>query len=455
MAHFEVYILNYNGERYLSTCLNALRTVERGEHALSVNVVDNGSSDNSEALVKRDFPEVNFIALGQNHGFSRGNNLGVRIRQQQLRKQGKIADFHVFLNNDTAVEANWLTAVFEASQRHPKGGLFGSKSVFFDRYVALELRCRAPFSPAQYGDGDSRTLGVFLRDEVKGENIHPDRRRTKFQGEFPLEAEGRWLGGSAQIMLAVQDPMALLRWNATLENRHPEKEKMEVDLYLNGASEPFKTVTIRQGEPRRLTLSFSPENFVDIIQNAGSFVTKDWQAGDRGLYDVDLGQFDTEEQVDALCGVSLFITEKAFNRLRGFDESFFAYYEDTDLSLRAKIAGFECWFVPTSVLRHIHCGSGGGEYSNYFNAQVAISHLIFGSKMMSRADWSAKLHSVRSLGQEQFERFLLDGALDNKPQLRALGRFKRKRHIFVFNRIFATFYQPERTLAPYFKGSRK
>ena len=48
MAHAEVYILNYNGAHHLGPCLEALSRVELGGHTLGVNVVDNGSSDNSE-----------------------------------------------------------------------------------------------------------------------------------------------------------------------------------------------------------------------------------------------------------------------------------------------------------------------------------------------------------------------------------------------------------------------
>jgi GT2 family glycosyltransferase len=35
-----------------------------------------------------------------------------------------------------------------------------------------------------------------------------------------------------------------------------------------------------------------------------------------------------------------------------FDESFFVYFEDTDLSLRAQLAGYECLYVPKALVRH-------------------------------------------------------------------------------------------------------
>ena len=36
----------------------------------------------------------------------------------------------------------------------------------------------------------------------------------------------------------------------------------------------------------------------------------------------------------------------------GFDEDFFAYADDAELGLRARIAGWKCWYMPQAVVRH-------------------------------------------------------------------------------------------------------
>lgn len=58
------------------------------------------------------------------------------------------------------------------------------------------------------------------------------------------------------------------------------------------------------------------------------------------------------EPVDAVSGAAFAIRRKVFETLAGFDEEFFLYVEDTDLSLRARLAGWLCLFAPKSVVYH-------------------------------------------------------------------------------------------------------
>lgn len=58
------------------------------------------------------------------------------------------------------------------------------------------------------------------------------------------------------------------------------------------------------------------------------------------------------EPVDAVSGAAFAIRRAVFEALGGFDEEFFLYVEDTDLSLRARLAGWRCLFAPGSVVYH-------------------------------------------------------------------------------------------------------
>lgn len=58
------------------------------------------------------------------------------------------------------------------------------------------------------------------------------------------------------------------------------------------------------------------------------------------------------EEVDAVSGAAFAIRHELFNELGGFDEDTFLYMEDTDLSLRARLAGWRCLFAPDSVVYH-------------------------------------------------------------------------------------------------------
>jgi GT2 family glycosyltransferase len=54
--------------------------------------------------------------------------------------------------------------------------------------------------------------------------------------------------------------------------------------------------------------------------------------------------------------------KEMFDRIGLFDEDFFAYGDDTDIGLRARIAGYGCWYVPTAMAYHKYSVTAG-EYS--------------------------------------------------------------------------------------------
>lgn len=58
------------------------------------------------------------------------------------------------------------------------------------------------------------------------------------------------------------------------------------------------------------------------------------------------------EEVQAISGAAFAIRRDLFEMLGGFDETFFLYMEDTDLSWRARLAGYWCIYVPSSVVYH-------------------------------------------------------------------------------------------------------
>jgi GT2 family glycosyltransferase len=61
--------------------------------------------------------------------------------------------------------------------------------------------------------------------------------------------------------------------------------------------------------------------------------------------------------VPAVSGACFALSRELWNTLGGFDETFFTYLEDTDLSLRARLAGYECVYVPDAVVFHKYTNS--------------------------------------------------------------------------------------------------
>jgi GT2 family glycosyltransferase len=64
-------------------------------------------------------------------------------------------------------------------------------------------------------------------------------------------------------------------------------------------------------------------------------------------------------QVDWAAGASIMIRAETLDDIGGFDETFFLYFEETDLIRRAKRAGWSCWYVPAARVVHIGSVSTG------------------------------------------------------------------------------------------------
>ncbi len=144
-----VVIPNWNGIQHLSVCLEALRR-QTYSH-LEVILVDNGSTDESQALVTEQYPEVQLLALDRNLGLTGGNNAGF------LAAQGEIL---ISLNNDTEAEPGFVEALVTALQEHPEAGVAAAKMLLFDRRDVIHS------AGDGYGvDGIPFNRGVWQKDE--------------------------------------------------------------------------------------------------------------------------------------------------------------------------------------------------------------------------------------------------------------------------------------------------
>jgi GT2 family glycosyltransferase len=114
-----VIIVNWNGERFLGRCLAALmdQTVKPHE----IILVDNASSDRSVEIAQR-FPLVRLMALDQNTGFARGNNLAIKAASKE-------SEWIALINPDAFAKPRWLEALLVAAESNPGFDAFGSMLV--------------------------------------------------------------------------------------------------------------------------------------------------------------------------------------------------------------------------------------------------------------------------------------------------------------------------------------
>ncbi len=106
MMRAAVVILNYNGSELLRKFLPSI--VEYSQEARIV-VADNGSTDNSLAMLTKEFPSIELIAIGRNLGFCGGYNHALKnIREE----------YSVLLNSDVEVTADWLSPLIKTLDEH-------------------------------------------------------------------------------------------------------------------------------------------------------------------------------------------------------------------------------------------------------------------------------------------------------------------------------------------------
>jgi GT2 family glycosyltransferase len=116
MSDMAVAIVNWNARDHLRNCLRSV-VAERPAQCV---VADNGSTDGSAELVRREFPGVELIVDGSNPGYGAASNRAIARCD---------APYTMLLNSDTVVGPGALRALAHHHDRHPQAGVVGPRLV--------------------------------------------------------------------------------------------------------------------------------------------------------------------------------------------------------------------------------------------------------------------------------------------------------------------------------------
>jgi len=114
-----IILVSHNTRADLNHCLRSLRD-NAPDVSHEIVVVDNASTDGSADLVRREWPDIHLIEAGDNIGFARANNLGIRATQGRLV---------LLLNSDTVVPAGTLDRLVAELETHPDTAAVGPRIV--------------------------------------------------------------------------------------------------------------------------------------------------------------------------------------------------------------------------------------------------------------------------------------------------------------------------------------
>ncbi|MDR3609545.1 MAG: glycosyltransferase, partial [Ignavibacteriaceae bacterium] len=128
-----IIIVNYNVKEFLQ---NLLHSISKSSDQITreIIIIDNASDDGSVEFIKDNFPDVNLISNKTNLGFSKANNIGMKIAK------GK---YILLINPDTLISEDTFEIMTAFFEENPNVGLAGCKILNPDG--TLQLACRRSF----------------------------------------------------------------------------------------------------------------------------------------------------------------------------------------------------------------------------------------------------------------------------------------------------------------------
>jgi GT2 family glycosyltransferase len=189
-------------------------------------------------------------------------------------------------------------------------------------------------------------------------------------------------------------------------------------------------------QPRILQLEGDPPRR-DIgaarLYSAGQALTRDGRALEQGAGEAQGAGWLAPREVFGVCGAACLLRRELFDELGGYDERYFAFYEDVDLNVRARIAGWGFAYVPEAVVWHVGNASwqAGFEKPGAENARLVARNRLASQLKFMPLGAAPRIAAVeagsllRAASQRRF-RATLRGKLEVLAWLPALLRERRR-----------------------------
>lgn len=159
-----IIVLNWNGYRDTIECIESLKKVTYPNY--EIILIDNGSTDNSEGTLRKEFPDLELIQTGENLGYAGGNNVGIKYAIERG------TDYILLLNNDTVVDPDFLIELVKVAESDKSIGILSSKIYFYDKpdtiwYAGAIFNLKS---------GKSKHIGYNKKDTVEYDKVQETDR---------------------------------------------------------------------------------------------------------------------------------------------------------------------------------------------------------------------------------------------------------------------------------------
>lgn len=172
MLFTKIVILNWNGAAHLRRYLPSV--VAAAPQGVGIVVADNGSADDSVAMLRREFPSVEVLTLDRNYGFAGGYNRALKQVE---------ADCYVLLNSDVETPAGWLEPLLECLDRNPDVAA-----------VAPKLLADTDRSRFEYAGASGGYIDFLGYPFCRGRML---RTVERDEGQYDDERDVFWVSGAA------------------------------------------------------------------------------------------------------------------------------------------------------------------------------------------------------------------------------------------------------------------
>ncbi|MDA8047323.1 MAG: glycosyltransferase family 2 protein [Actinomycetota bacterium] len=298
-----VVVVSYRPGDWLRRCLDSVIP-----HAGEVIVVDNCSADALATTIARQ-AGARPLRTRRNLGFAGG------VAAALPEARGQIVGV---LNDDAVADPAWLPSA-AAVLEDPGVAAVTPRVVLAGRYREVVLADEEWFAPP-----DQRPLGRQLCSvRVAGAEV---LSRCVGAGlhDFETGSDGatwRWTRPGRPFYVPVPD------------------ETCPVDI---DGTDPGPGIT------------------VSVLNHAGSFLRRHGIAGEHGFGAPDDGRFDPPREPFGFSGTAPVFRAETLRRIGGFAPPFFAYNEDTDWCLRARLVGMRIAYDPAAKVTHRLSATSGG-----------------------------------------------------------------------------------------------
>lgn len=120
-----IIIVNYQSEKHLKKCIDALYAKIKPIINLEIIVVNNDASESLEKIINV-FPKIKVLTCPKNYGFGSAANKGASIATSNV---------FLFLNPDTEIINNRIDLLLKEFENNPRVGVIGPKIIDQDGYI--------------------------------------------------------------------------------------------------------------------------------------------------------------------------------------------------------------------------------------------------------------------------------------------------------------------------------